>query len=80
MSANDLAIVHVVPVDARMEDSRVGAARSRLMVARQRTRTALSALRTEVKERADWHTWYRASPEAFLGAAFLVGFLLAKRR
>ena len=68
-------LVHVPPADQRVEE-----ARARLMLARQRTRGTLSALRREVSEKTDWHTWFRAHPELFLTAAFFAGFLLAKRR
>lgn len=58
--------------------------RARLTLARQRTRGALQALRTEVRTelavQTDWHTWYRARPGLFLAAAFVTGFLLARRR
>lgn len=50
------------------------------MLARLHTRARLGALRTEVAEQVDWHTWYRARPLAFLAAAFVTGFLLARRR
>ena len=64
----------------RPEDLRVEEARARLMLARQRTRGTLSALRSEIAEKTDWHTWFRARPGLFLAAAFAAGFLLARRR
>lgn len=75
MSAENSLVVHAPSADQRVED-----ARARLTLARQRTRGTLIALRREVSERTDWHTWFRARPGLFLSAAFLTGFLLAKRR
>lgn len=72
-------VVRPLPEDRRVED-----ARARLALARQRTRGTLTALRTELrsefKEKIDWHTWYRARPGIFLAAAFFTGFLLGRRR
>ncbi len=67
--------LRVPPADRRVEELR-----TRLMLARVRTRARLGALRTEVAEQTDWHTWYRAHPVPFLAAAFMVGFWLGKRR
>ncbi len=73
-------LVHV-PAAA---DLRVEEARARLQLARQRTRGSLIVLKRELKrelaERTDWHTWYEARPALFLTAAFVTGFLLARRR
>jgi hypothetical protein len=68
-------VVHVPTADQRVND-----ARARLTLARQRTRGTLTVLQHELVERADWHTWFRARPGLFLTTAFVVGFLLAKRR
>lgn len=38
----------------------------------------LQELEHRVKEAADWHVQYRRHPLGFLGAAFVVGFLIAK--
>jgi hypothetical protein len=40
----------------------------------------MTILRQELPEQIRWQTWYRVSPELFLTAAFLIGFILAKRR
>lgn len=61
-------------------DRRVEVARARLHLARLRTRERLQALRVEVAEKTSWEAWYQTSPVPFLAAAFLVGFLLARRR
>lgn len=63
-----------------IEDSRVTAARLRLSLARQNTCASMTILRQELPEQIRWQTWYRVSPELFLTAAFLIGFILAKRR
>ena len=62
------------------EDRLVEEARARLMQARQRTRDALAALRSDLSEQTDWHTWYRARPAVFIAAAFVAGFLFGRRR
>jgi hypothetical protein len=52
--------------------------------ARQRLAVDLNRLEHHVEELADWHTWFRRYPEAFLGVAFagamLLGFSLTPRR
>lgn len=67
-------------VRVRPEDQRVDEARMRLMLGRLHTGGALSSLRTELAEKTNWRTWFRADPGLFLTAAFAVGFLLARRR
>lgn len=62
------------------QDLRVHLVRERLRAARHETGQSIAAVRTEIAVRADWMTWYLARPEAFLGAAFLVGFIVAHRR
>lgn len=58
--------------------------RTQLSLARNRTRHALTDLRTELQSelssKTDWKHWYRTQPEVFLGVAFLVGFLYGNRR
>ena len=75
MPAENALVVNGKPADKRVEE-----ARERLALARQRTRESVTTLRQEVSERADWRTWFRAHPELFLSAAFVVGMFLAKRR
>lgn len=74
--ATTTALVH--PADP------VSEVRTRLELARSRTRHALTDLRqelkSELKSKADWQVWYRSNPEVFLGVAFLVGFLYGNRR
>ena len=62
------------------EPPKVTAARTRLALARHHTKTVLTSLRTELAEKTDWQVWYRARPCPILAAAFVVGFLLARRR
>lgn len=67
-------------VRGSLADQRVEQARARLSLARQRTRGTLTVLHRELAERADWHTWFNAHTGLFLSAAFVTGFLLARRR
>jgi ElaB/YqjD/DUF883 family membrane-anchored ribosome-binding protein len=42
--------------------------------------TTVTALRQEVAQAADWRGWVRKRPLLAVGAAFMVGFLIAHRR
>lgn len=42
--------------------------------------TSVSALRQEVGRATDWRAWVQERPLLCVGAAFMVGFLLAQRR
>lgn len=75
MGADTKMVVHVRP-----EDKRVDEARMRLTLGRLHTGGVMTALRTELAEKANWRTWFRADPGLFLSVAFGVGFLLARRR
>lgn len=75
MRADTSLVVH-----ARPEDQRLDEARMRLMLGRLHTGGVMTALRTELVEKANWRTWFRADPGLFLSVAFGVGFLLARRR
>ena len=52
--------------------------------ARQRLVEDLNRLDYRMEELADWHTWFRRHPAAFLGTAFagalLLGFSVTPRR
>ncbi len=67
-------VLYVPPGDPQVEQ-----ARTRLMLARLRTREKLQVLKAEIVTRTDWHTWYREHTAAFLLSAFFAGFLLARR-
>lgn len=73
--SDDAALVLVRPDNRRLE-----LARERLRQSRLRTTDAWAALRAELAEKSDWHTWYRARPGVFLAVAFVAGTLLARRR
>ena len=46
---------------------------------RERVATSVMALRQEVARQTDWREWVRRRPGAFLGGAFVVGFILGQR-
>ena len=62
------------------EDQRVAVLRERLMAARKHTRSTLAVLQAEVIQKTDWRGYVRADPGPWLFSAFMIGFLLAKRR
>jgi hypothetical protein len=48
--------------------------------ARERVTASVMALRNEVARRTDWREWVRRRPGAVLAGAFVLGFLLGRRR
>lgn len=69
----------LVLYSASARDQHIQELRGRLAAARHRTRGTLVTLRAEIAEKADWRVWFRARPVAFLSAAFVAGFVLARR-
>jgi ElaB/YqjD/DUF883 family membrane-anchored ribosome-binding protein len=56
------------------------ALRAEIERTREEFATSVSALREEVAQAADWRGWVRKRPLLCIGAAFMVGFLLGRRR
>lgn len=42
--------------------------------------TSVTALREQVSQATDWREWVRKRPLLAVGAAFMIGLLLARRR
>jgi ElaB/YqjD/DUF883 family membrane-anchored ribosome-binding protein len=42
--------------------------------------TSVTALRQEVAQTVDWRAWVRNRPLLAVGAAFMIGFVIAHRR
>jgi hypothetical protein len=53
--------------------------RARIEQAREQIASSARTLRNEVAVRTDWREWFRRSPGLWLGGAFAVGFLIARR-
>jgi hypothetical protein len=56
------------------------AVRAEIERTRAELATSVSALRHEVAQATDWRLWVQKRPLLCVGAAFMLGFLLAQRR
>jgi hypothetical protein len=56
------------------------AVRAEIERTRAELATSVNALRHEVAQAADWRMWVQKRPLLCVGAAFMIGFLIAQRR
>jgi ElaB/YqjD/DUF883 family membrane-anchored ribosome-binding protein len=64
----------------KSEPRNPAALRAEIERTRAELATSVSALREEVAHATDWREWVNKRPLMCVGAAFMVGFLLAHRR
>ena len=64
----------------KAEPRNPAALRAEIERTRAELATSVTALRQEVAQVADWREWVRKRPMLAVGAAFMIGFVIAHRR
>jgi hypothetical protein len=79
MRPND-ALKVIEPPKALTDSENPDEIRAEIEIAREQVVASARALRKEVSARVDWREWVRRNPLAWVGGAFVVGWLLSGHR